>query len=66
MSSHSWGQIESLYHDASALAPSDRASFLDQACAGEPSLRSAVDRLLQADSARGDFLELPPSRLAAR
>lgn len=65
MTSHGWPQIESLYLEASAVAPSERASFLDHACAGQPSLRSEVESLLEADLARGDFLDVPPSRLAA-
>ena len=60
-----WRQIETLYLEASAVALSERASFLDNACAGQPSLRSEVESLLEADLARGDFLEFPPSRLAA-
>jgi hypothetical protein len=65
MTSDGWRQIESLYLEASAVALSERASFLDNACAGQPSLRSEVESLLEADLARGDFLEFPPSRLAA-
>ena len=39
-------------------APADRAAYLDEACAGNPDLRSAVEGLLRADAAAGpDFLE---------
>lgn len=65
MTSEAWRRVESLYFEASALAPSDRASFLDHACAGQLELRSEVESLLEADLVSGDFLELPPSQLAA-
>src|SRR5437763_11897906 len=44
-----------------ALAKEDaqeRASYLDQACAGDPALRDSVDSLLAAYEA-GSFLETP-------
>src|ERR1035438_8557184 len=65
MTSGGWPEIERLYLEASGLVAADRAGFLDQACAGQPSLRAEVESLLDADLARGDFLEFPPSRLAA-
>jgi serine/threonine protein kinase len=65
MTSDGWREIESLYLEACALAPSERAAFLDHACAGQPALRREVEGLLEADLARGDFLEFPPSLLAA-
>jgi tetratricopeptide (TPR) repeat protein len=65
MTSDGWREIESLYLEASALVPSQRAAFLDHACAGQPALRREVEGLLEADLARGDFLEFPPSLLAA-
>jgi hypothetical protein len=42
MNNEDWRQVEGLYLDASALAPSERAAFLDRACAAEPSLRREV------------------------
>ena len=60
-----WQKIESLYLDASAVAPADRAAYLDQACLGDLALRAEVESLLEADQKRGRFLELPPSLLAA-
>ena len=65
MTSGQWQKIESLYLETSALAPADRASYLDQACLGDPELRAEVESLLEADLKRGRFLELPPSLLAA-
>jgi serine/threonine protein kinase len=64
MTSGEWQKIESLYLDASALDPAERAAYLDAACAGDPELRAEVASLLEADLKRGRFLELPPSLLA--
>ena len=60
-----WQKIENLYLDASALAPADRAAYLDRACLGDAELRREVESLLEADCKRGRLLELPPSLLAA-
>ena len=65
MTSGGWPEIERLYLEASGLVAADRAGFLDQACAGQPSLRAEVESLLDADPTRGPFLDAPPSRLAA-
>src|ERR1035438_3898455 len=65
MTSGGWPEIERLYLEASGLVAADRAAFLDQACAGQPSLRAEVESLLDADPTRCPFLDAPPSRLAA-
>jgi WD40 repeat protein len=41
----------------------ERAAFLHEACAGQPELRSAVEALLAAHEASGDFLNRPPEGL---
>jgi serine/threonine protein kinase len=41
-------------------SPEERAAFLDQACAGQPQLRAAVEALLQAHAGAGSFLDKPP------
>jgi serine/threonine protein kinase/tetratricopeptide (TPR) repeat protein len=45
-------------------SPEERAALLDQACAGQPQLRAAVEALLQAHSGAGSFLEKPPAGAA--
>jgi signal transduction histidine kinase len=40
---------------------SQRAKFLDAACAGAPEVRQQVQALLAAHAAAGNFLEAPPS-----
>jgi hypothetical protein len=45
--------------------PSDRAAFLDRACAGNPDLRGLVEQLLAAHAGAGSVLELRPAATAA-
>jgi hypothetical protein len=63
MTGADWAEIERLFLEAGELAPADRTGFLDRACA--ETLRPEVESLLNADLARGEFLEAPPSHLAA-
>jgi WD40 repeat protein len=45
---------------------SERAAYLDEACAGDAALRHQVDALLKAHAAAGPFLDVPaPAQLAA-
>lgn len=44
-----WQQIDSLFHSALEREPEERAAFLDEACAGDESLRKQVEALLAAD-----------------
>jgi eukaryotic-like serine/threonine-protein kinase len=56
---------ETLFHEALArLNLTERAAFLDGACAGKPELRAAVEALLKAHEASGAFLN-PPVDTAA-
>jgi serine/threonine protein kinase len=48
---------ESLFHDALARPATERAAFLDGACAGQPQLRAAVEALLAAHAASGSLLD---------
>ncbi len=50
---------ESLFHEACALPAAKRRAFLDARCAGHPELRAAVERLLAAYDATGEFLDQP-------
>jgi serine/threonine protein kinase len=49
-----WREIEELYHSALEKQASERASFLDERCAADPTLRQEVESLLAvADDADG-------------
>ena len=58
-------QINQLFDDAVELAPSARAAFLAQACAGDEELRREVESLLAAESSVGDFMAAPALKDAA-
>jgi serine/threonine protein kinase len=45
------------------LTPAERPAYLDQACAGDPSLRRRVEELLRAHEQAEGFMESPPAGL---
>src|SRR5689334_11545421 len=57
MEDQQWAKLKEVLDGAWDLPAVSRPAFLDQACAGNPELRSCVDALLQADRDIGDFLE---------
>jgi eukaryotic-like serine/threonine-protein kinase len=50
MTPERWQQVKGVLQSALELAPSERAAFLDQSCAGDQALRQEVDSLLEVDS----------------
>ncbi|MBL8186803.1 MAG: serine/threonine protein kinase, partial [Acidobacteria bacterium] len=65
MTPERWDQVGKLYHDALELEPEQRAVFLDQACAGDASLRREVESLLAVETQVGDFIAAPAFEAAA-
>ncbi|HXH50071.1 MAG TPA: protein kinase [Terriglobia bacterium] len=61
-----WQEIERIYHAALELDKSARAEFLAKACAGNPSLRNQVERLLALEKEAGNFLERPAIEMVAK
>lgn len=57
--SESWQLIDSVFHQALDLPIEQRDAFLDQACAGNASLRSEVSSLLASADQGLDFIEQP-------
>ncbi len=54
------GQVKALFVAALEKAgPAERSAYLDEACAGDPTLRQRVEALLQAHDAGHSFLEGP-------
>jgi hypothetical protein len=52
--------VEAIYFAAQALpGDSERVAYLDEACADNPGLRCAVERLLAAGAKLSNFLEEP-------
>src|SRR6266571_4511355 len=56
---------DEILQGALELAPEERATFLDQACAGDPALRQNVESLLVAAQQMGGFMEERMSRVAS-
>jgi hypothetical protein len=54
---------ETLFNEALARPPAQRAAFLEAACAGQPQLRAAVEALLAAHERSGNVLDVPPHAL---
>ncbi len=50
---------ETLFQEALSRPPEERAAFLEQACAGRPELRAAVEALLAAHEKSGNILDRP-------
>jgi len=57
--SESWQLIDSVFHQALDLPVEKRDAFLDQACAGNRSLRNEVSSLLASADRELDFVEQP-------
>ena len=57
MQAERWKQIEDLYQAALTQPPEKRAEFIEQACPGDPQLRSEVESLLKDAGARTSFFE---------
>lgn len=58
-------RIEKIFHAALECEPGGLGAFLDNACAGDESLRQKVEALLRSDQQASDFIDTPRT-LAAR
>jgi eukaryotic-like serine/threonine-protein kinase len=54
---------ETLFQEVLSRSPEERATFLDQACAGRPELRAAVEALLMAREKYDSLTDVPPTDL---
>ncbi|MGH9627674.1 MAG: protein kinase domain-containing protein, partial [Bryobacteraceae bacterium] len=66
MSPDRFKAVENLYHAALEIEPERRSAFIEEACAGDDSLRSEVQMLLGLDRQAGDFLGEPAIEVVAR
>ena len=57
MSGENWKKVTEILGDALKLAPENRAAFLDEACAGNESVRHQVETLLADSENIGGFME---------
>ena len=65
MKSKRWRQVDELFEQALEREPTERARFLDAACAADPALRREVEEMLHADARAEDFIETPVFGVAA-
>ena len=59
MTPERWQQVERLYQAALEREPSQRAAFLEEACAGDEELRQEVESLLAYEPQAKGFIEAP-------
>ena len=50
-----WENLKEIFHAALALAPPERAAYLDQASNGDISLRRAVESLLMSHEQKAQW-----------
>jgi serine/threonine protein kinase len=60
-----WENLQHLFHAALALAPHERAAYLQQACDGNLSLRRAVESLLKSHEEADNFVDTPAYQAVA-
>lgn len=60
-----WQRIKKIFQSAQELALTERVGFLDEACAGDESIRADVEALLTADASNDEFLSTPAYEFAA-
>ena len=66
MRSESWQQLDRLLHSALERQRSERAAFLDEACAGDQTLHKQIEELLAAQDEAGNLIEQPAIDVEAR
>src|SRR5262245_34716665 len=66
MTPERWQRIDKLLEEALELEASERAAFLDQACAGDEEMRRKVEALLVAHGRAQSFIETPALEVAAQ
>jgi len=54
-----WRQVDAVFQGALDVTPEARAGYLVRTCGDDDGLRAAVERLMRADAASGDFLAAP-------
>jgi serine/threonine protein kinase len=65
MTPERWQEVEQLYYRALEYGATERAGFLDDACAADNDLRHEVESLLGADTGVGSFMKRLPADIAA-
>ena len=66
MKSEDWPKVKEIFEAALARPAVERATFLDQACAGDESLRQEIESLLKSYGEAESFMETPAVQSAAK
>ena len=66
MTPERWQRVNELFHCALEREPTQRAAFLDQACADDPELRKEVESLIGSNENSESFIEAPGFGAAAQ
>ena len=66
MTPERWQQVKQIFQSAIERQPADRDSFISQACADDPELRSEVESLISSHNQAGDSVEELATQLAAQ
>src|SRR6266568_7585451 len=61
-----WENLKEIFHAALALAPPERAAYLEQASNGDLALRQAVESLLKSHEETDNFVDAPAYQAAAQ
>jgi serine/threonine protein kinase/Tol biopolymer transport system component/tetratricopeptide (TPR) repeat protein len=59
MTPERWKKLELLFEAALQRAPEERAAYLDEACAGDDTLRNQAEALINSYEQAGSFIESP-------
>jgi serine/threonine protein kinase/TolB-like protein/Tfp pilus assembly protein PilF len=65
MTPERWKQVDQLMQEALEREPAERAAFLAEVCGGDDDLRGEIESLLGFHDRAGDFIEAPPTDMAA-
>ena len=57
MTPQRWQQLKQIFQSALERNPAERSAFLNQACAGDPALRSEVESLISSHDQAGNSIE---------
>jgi len=66
MTPEEWQHVKQILDSALEIAPGERATFLDEACAGDAALRLRVEALLEAHERPGNFLGKAAAKLGRK
>jgi eukaryotic-like serine/threonine-protein kinase len=60
-----WENLKEIFHAAAAQPVQERAAYLEQACGGDASIRTAVESLIRSHEETGNFVDTPAYEAAA-